>query len=114
MSGKKGTGTTGAPSPLAELDELLGNDSRSSPMQLDARVLWMAVVALLQRGAALHLGMNKAGSSYILTVYDGDYPHKEYCDNIARVHHVLAALVKVYAKSPRPEGWDDVIEEFYP
>lgn len=114
MSGKKDIRTTAVSSPLSELDALLGNDSRTSPEQLDARLLWMTTVALLKRGAALHVGMNRAGTSYILTVYDGDYPHKEYCDNIDRVHHVMGALVKVYGGKPLPEGWAEVVEEHYP
>lgn len=114
MSGKTGGRSTGARSPLDDLGELLGNGSRSSPEQLDARLLWMSVVALLKRGAAIHLGMNKAGTSYIVTVYDGDYPHKEYCDNIERVHFTLAALVKVYGAKPLPPEWQEVVEQHFP
>lgn len=114
MSGNKDGKSTGASSSIGALGELLGSGSRTSVEQLDARLLWMTVVALLKRGVALHVGTNKAGTSYILTVYDGDYPHKEYCDTIDRVHHVFAALVKVYGGKPLPEGWAEVVEEHFP
>lgn len=114
MSGKKATTTTVKPSPLADLAEMLGSNSLLDPAQLDARLLWMVTVALLRRGAAFHLGMSKSGTSFILTVYDGDFPHKEFCDNIERVHHVLAALVKVYGKKPLDPEWAEVVEVYYP
>jgi len=111
---KKGTNSTGASSPLKELGVMLGGSSSLDPMYIDAGLLWMTMGALLRRGAAMHVGMNKAHTSVILTVYDGDYPHKEFCDSIERVHHVMAALVRVYAKKPLDPEWEEIVQKYFP
>ena len=114
MATKKGSTTTDKPSPLADLDALLGSSSNLDPEHIDAGLLWMTVVACLRRGAAIHLGMNRAGSSFVLTVYDGDFPRKEYIDQIDRLHHVLAALVKVYGKKPLDPDWQERVDMYFP
>lgn len=113
-NGKKPLSSPAASSPLSALGEMLGTNSLLDPEQLDAGLLWMTVVALLRRGAALHLGVNKARTSIILTIYDGDYPHKEFCDSIDRVHHVLAALVKVYMRGELTPEWQERVDLHFP
>jgi len=112
-SKKQSTGTV-ASSSLSDLAAMLGGNSLLDPAQLDAGLLWMVLVVLLRRGAAIHFGMNKSSTSMILTVYDGDFPHKEYCDTIDRVHHILAALVKVYGKKPLEPEWQEIVEKYFP
>ena len=114
MATKKGITTTDKPSPLVDLDALLGSSSNLDPELVDAGLLWMVMVACLRRGAAIHLGMNRAGTSFVLTVYDGDFPRKEYIDTIDRLHHVMAALVKVYGKKPLDPEWAARVEMYFP
>jgi len=111
---KKQSNTTAASSPLSALGEMLGTNSLLAVEQIDAGLLWMTVVALLRRGAAIHVGVNKARTSVILTIYDGDYPHKEFCESIGRVHHVMAALVKVYCKGELSPDWQELVDQYYP
>jgi len=102
----------GKSSSLSGLEEMLGSSSSLDPGQLDATLLWMSVVALLRRGAAIQLALNKSGSSVIITLYDGDYPHKEFCEGVERTHHVMAAIVQSYAKELAKGEWFEYLEQF--
>lgn len=108
------TQKTEKPSLLAALGETLGSNSKLDPGSLDSALLWIVVVALLRKSAAIHLGMNKAGSSIIITLYDGDFPHKEFCDSIERAHHVLAAVARTYGGKNIPPAWEELIQQYYP
>jgi len=99
---------------LNGLAEMLGQNSLIDPAQIDVGLLWMTVVALLRHGAAIHLGVNKAKSSIVVTIYDGDFPFKQFCDSIEQLHFTLAAVVKSYEKRDLPPDWQEVIEKYFP
>jgi len=103
------TGTSG--SSLGDLQGMLGGSSSIDPGGLNASLLWMAVVATLSSGVSLQVSLNKAGTSVILTLYDGQFPHKEYCEGLQRTHHVLAAITRAYLKHRVPPEWEDLLQE---
>lgn len=111
MAGTKSAKQVTDSSSAAALAELLGQGHALSPEQLDPWLVWMSVVSLLSKGAALQLAMNRAKSSYILTVFDGDYPHKEFCDTVDRAHQVLWAIVMAYRGKQVPPEWQQRADE---
>jgi len=111
---KKSSQTVKPSSSLVDLAGMLGTSSSLSADGIDARLLWMTVVALLNSGASFQIATNKARTSLVLTIYDGDYPHKEYCDTVDRAHFVMAAIVKSYLKRGIPPEWAEVVEMYFP
>jgi len=99
-------------SSLADLTAMLGGSSSVSPDGIDMRLLWMSAVALLNSGASLQVGMNRARTSLVVSLYDGDFPHKEYCDTLDRFHFVLASVVQAYMKRKMPEDWVEVVRQY--
>jgi hypothetical protein len=113
--GKKSSSPTGASSSsLDALAGMLGSSSSVSPDGCNAALLWMAMVALLNSGASLQLSMNKARTSFLVTVYDGEFPRKDYVDSAARLNFHLAAVVKAYMRRELPEGWAEVVDQHFP
>jgi hypothetical protein len=104
----------GKPDRLAALDEVLGQAAGVHPENIDATLLWMATVAVLRHGAALHLGTTRTGNSYVVTIYDGEYPRKQYFETEDDLHRLLAALVRVYEKGAITPEWAGYIQEFLP
>jgi len=113
-SGTPQSSGKGKSSSLSDLEGMLGSSSSLDLEQLDAALLWMTVVALLKKGAAIQLALNKSGSSVIITLYDGDYPHKEFCEGLDRTHQVLAAIVQAYAKEHAKGDWFEHLEPYGP
>jgi len=105
---------TGKSSSLAALEQQLGSSSSLALEQLDATLIWMATVALLRKGAAIQLGMNRAGSSLVVTLFDGDYPFKQYCESVEQVHTVMAAVCQTYAKELAKGEWFEYLEQYRP
>ena len=104
----------GKPDRLAALDEVLGQAAGVRPQDIDATLLWMATVSVLRHGAAMHIGTTRTGNSYVVTVYDGEYPRKQYFENESDLHRLLAALVRVYEKNSMSPEWAGYIQEFLP
>jgi len=99
-------------SPLGDLENELGLNSFLDPTGISHELLWMCMVSLLRKGASLQLGVNKAGTSIILTIFDSDYPFKQFIDDIGRVNYVLAQVVAAYNKGSLPPEWFDTVEMY--
>jgi hypothetical protein len=102
----------GKSSSLAGLEQMLGSSSSLDLGLLDATLVWMTITSVLRKGAAITLALNKSGSSVIITLYDGDYPHKEFCEGIERTHFVLAAIVQHYGKEAAKGEWFEYLQQF--
>lgn len=99
-------------SPLDDLESALGVNSLLDPSGISHELLWMCMVSLLRKGASLQLGVNKAGTAIIITIFDSDYPFKQFIDDIGRVNFVLANVVLAYNKGSLPPEWFETIESF--
>jgi hypothetical protein len=102
------------PDRLAALDEVLGKDARVHPEDIDQTLLWMALVTTLRHGAAMHIGTTRTGNCYVVTVYDGEYPRKQYFETEAELHRLFAALVRVYEKNNMTPEWAGYIQQYLP
>jgi len=110
---KPSSQTEGSSSSLAELQGMLGGNSSLDLGGLSAPLLWMSVVATLNSGVSLQVSLNKARTSVIITLYDGQFPHKEYCEGLVRTHFVLASIVRAYLKKGVPVEWEDELRAAY-
>jgi len=107
---KQSSPTASGSSSLDALRGELGNSSSLDPDSISSSLLWMATVSVLRRGAAIQLSINKSKTSVIITLFDGDYPHKEFCEGIARTHHVLAAITRAYNRAGVPPEWEEELQ----
>jgi len=109
---KSSSPTVSNGSPLADLEGMLGKNSLIDPAGISHALLWMCAVSLLRKGASIQLGMNKARTSVVLTLFDGDYPYKQFLDDVDRVNFVLANVVLAYNKGGLPPEWFEEVERY--
>jgi len=108
---KQSSPTESGSSSLDGLRGMLGQNSSLDPNGISYTLLWMATVSVLKKGAAIQLSINKAKTSVIITLFDGDYPYKEYCEGIARTNFVLAAITRAYNRNGVPPEWEETLQE---
>ncbi len=115
MAGKRGTSGTVVPSKspyLSELESAVGSGQSFDPGELDSSLWWMATVACTRRGAAIQLGTTRARNGWVLTIYDGDYPFKQYPEGTEHLHTILVRIVRAYMKSDLPPEWSRLLEGY--
>ena len=98
--------TATKPAGLAALEELTGRSAGLDPKEIDPTLLWMAVVALVRKGAAFQIACTRGRTGYVLTLFDGDFPFKQYLDNTAQLHRTLIDVVKAYEGKGISTDWE--------
>lgn len=112
---KKSSGQTETNGSLsAALAALSDESSPADPTGLDASLLWMSVVSLLNSGGALQVGMTRDRSAFTITVYGGEFPYKQVAGDADRANHILAAVVRAILAKHVPAEWEQHLQKFFP
>lgn len=100
-------------SPLAaSLRALQGTESTLDYEGLDSRLLYAATVALAQRSASITIGTTLAGDSWVVQVWDGKYPIKDYYRSTEALNKHLAALCRVLYGREVSSEMEGLIREY--
>lgn len=103
---KKPQNAPSLPNRFSELNEVLGAPSGIQPKDIDPTLLWMATCALLESGAALHVGLTRSKNGIVLKLYDGEFPRTDYLDTVNELHRFFRGIIRVYMKNRLPIEWE--------